>query len=91
MVGFWKMPQKLKTQVFVVMFCPKSWADYYTLVYLHPLGAGGADEFGGCSWQLITALHDAGHDGVTQCGQLTLSLSLTLMRVVTCEFNSLSL
>ncbi len=47
MVGFWKMPQKLWTQVFVLMFCPKFWADYYILVYLHPLGAGGADELGG--------------------------------------------
>lgn len=69
------------------MFCPKFWADYYILVYLHPLGAGGADELGGQSWQLITALRDAGHDGVTQCGQLSLSREV----VVTCKFNSLSL
>jgi hypothetical protein len=47
-VGFWKMPQKLRTQVFVLMFfCPKFWADYNILVYLHPLGAGGVDECGG--------------------------------------------
>jgi hypothetical protein len=46
-VGFWKMPQKLRMQVFVLMFCPKFLADYYILIYLHPVGVGGVDEFGG--------------------------------------------
>jgi len=36
--------------------------------YLHPLL--GADELGGQSWQLVTAVHDEG-DGLSLCEQLS--------------------
>jgi hypothetical protein len=55
--------RKNQDAYFCIIVCLKIWADYCVFMFTH---CGGAAEITVKSWQLVTAIHDAG-DGLIVC------------------------